>query len=99
MAVLWVAVYSHRGLEVFLHDKPAILCGRADFAVMAETVTDPADFPAAIARALVTPRDYAPWFQWYFAERCLALEAPGFEQRLLAIFATAGFDAARLGLS
>ena len=98
-AAVTVSVNSAAGLEGFLHGKPAILCGRADFAVMAETVTDPADFPAAIARALVTPRDYAPWFQWYFAERCLALEAPGFEQRLLAIFATAGFDAARLGLS
>ncbi len=97
-AAVTVSVNSAASLEGFLHGKPAILCGRADFANMAETVTAPADFPAAMARALATPRDYAPWFQWYFAERCLALEAPDFEQRLLAIFKTAGFDAEKLGL-
>ena len=95
-AAVTVSVNSAASLEGFLHGKPAILCGRADFAPMAETVSAAADFPAAMARA--TPRDYALWFQWYFAERCLALDAPDFEHRLLAIFAKAGFDADRLGL-
>lgn len=97
-AAVSVSINSAAAIEGFLHGTPAILFGRSDYAQMVETVTDPADFPAALTRALTTPRDYPRWFQWYFAENCLNLTAPDFETRLLARFAEAGFDADRLGL-
>lgn len=97
-AAVSVSVNSAAAIEGFLHGTPAILFGRSDYAQMVETVTDPADFPTALTRALTTQRDYPRWFQWYFAENCLNLTAPDFEAQLLARFAEAGFDADRLGL-
>lgn len=98
-ACVSVSVNSAAAIEGFLHGTPAVLFGRSDYGQMVETVTDPADFPAALARALTTPRDYPRWFQWYFGQNCLNLDAPDFEARLLACFAAAGFDADRLGLA
>ena len=97
-AAVSVSINSAAAIEGFLHGTPAVLFGRSDYAQMVETVRDPADFPAALQRALTTPRDYPRWFQWYFAENCLNLNAPDFEAQLLARFAEAGFDAERLGL-
>lgn len=98
-AAVSVSVNSAAALEGFLHGTPAILFGRSDFHHFAETVQDPRAFPQALRAALASRRDYALAFQWYFAERCLCLDAPDFEARLLATLAASGFDAARLGLS
>ena len=56
-------------------------------------------FAAALARALADPPDYARALYWYFGLNCLDITADSFDARLLAIFAEAGFDAARLGLT
>jgi hypothetical protein len=81
-----------------LHGKPAVLFGRSDFHHFVETVQTPAAFPAALARALTTPRNDARALFWYLGQHCLDITASSFDARLLAIFATAGFDANRLGL-
>ncbi|AJE46046.1 hypothetical protein [Celeribacter indicus] len=97
-AAVTVSANSAASFEGFLHGTPAILFARADFAAMAEVVTQAAAFPAALARALATPRDYAPFLSWYLSQ-CLWPGAPDFEARLFAIFGAAGFDADRLGLA
>lgn len=97
--VATVSINSATALEGFLHGKPAVLFGRSDFAALVQTARAPADFAAALARALRDPPDYARALYWYFGLNCLDITAEDFEPRLLAIFAEAGFDAARLGLS
>ena len=93
-----VSINSATALEGFLHGKPAVLFGRSDFHAFVETVQQPAGFSAALARALADPPDYARALTWYFGQQCLDITADSFDARLLAIFAEAGFDAARLGL-
>jgi hypothetical protein len=97
-AAVTVSVNSAAALEGFLHGKPAILFGQADFQQFCETVLHPDDFPAALAAALTTPRDYPAALYWYFGLQCLHLDAPDFEAQLMARLAAAGFDADRLGL-
>ena len=65
---------------------------------LVETVQKPAAFEAALLRALHHPPDYARALYWYFGQQCLDIHADSFDARLLAIFAEADFDAARLGL-
>lgn len=96
--VATVSINSATALEGFLHGKPAVLFGRSDFHAFVETAREPGAFGAALARALSHPPDYAKALYWYFGQHCLDMTADSFDARLLAIFAEAGFDAARLGL-
>lgn len=94
-----VSINSATALEGFLHGKPAVLFGRSDFHALVQTAQNPAGFEAALARALRHPPDFARALAWYFGQHCLDIQAESFDARLLAIFAEAGFDAARLGLT
>lgn len=94
-----VSINSATAMEGFLHGKPAVLFGRSDFHALVETAAGPSRFEAALARALRHPPDYARALYWYFGQHCLDIQAESFDHRLLAIFAEAGFDAARLGLT
>ena len=96
--VATVSINSATAIEGFLHGKPAVLFGRSDFHGFVETVRGPEEFGGALARALTHPPDYAKALYWYFGQQCLDIHADGFDARLLAIFAEADFDAARLGL-
>ncbi|MGL4322188.1 MAG: hypothetical protein ACRCS3_15125 [Paracoccaceae bacterium] len=98
-AAVTVSVNSAAAFEGFLHGKPAVLFGQADFAQFCETVRRPEDFQGALQAALSRKRDYAAAVYWYFGQQCLHLDAPDFEARMWAIFASSGFDAARLGLT
>lgn len=51
-AAVTVSINSAVALEGFLHGRPAILFGRSDFHPLAETVTNPDDFPALEAQIL-----------------------------------------------
>jgi hypothetical protein len=93
-----VSINSAAAIEGFLHGKPTILCGRADFAAMGETLIDPDAFTETLQRALTTSRDYAGWLCWYLTQHAIAIDAPDADTRILARFARAGFDAERLGL-
>jgi hypothetical protein len=97
-AAVTLSVNSAASVEGFLHGVPAVLCGRSDFGAAAETVRQAEAIPAAIARALAVPRDHAPFLWWYFGQRCIWLDAPDIEARLLAAFARVGFPPDRLGL-
>lgn len=94
-----VSINSATAMEGFLHGKPAVLFGRSDFHAFVETARAPGEFNAALARALADPPDYARALYWYFGQHCLDIQADRFDQRLLAIFAEAGLDVARLGLT
>lgn len=93
-----VSINSATAIEGFLHGKPAVLFGRSDFHAFVATARAAAEFEAALAQALADPPDYARAVYWYFGQHCLDIQADSFDARLLAIFAEAGFDAARLGL-
>ncbi|MFM2356839.1 MAG: hypothetical protein RLZZ528_2575 [Pseudomonadota bacterium] len=99
-SVAIVSFNSACALEGFLHRKPAILFGASDFHVFAETVRQPGEFPAALARARARPGGgYARFLYWYFVQNCLNISARDFEARLLDIFAAHGFPPERLGLT
>ncbi len=93
-----VSINSAAAIEGFLHGKPAIICGAADYAPLAETLLDPDDFASAFQRARATPRDYAGWLHWYLTQFAIQIDAPSAERQILRRFAQAGFDADRLGL-
>jgi hypothetical protein len=99
-SVCTVSYNSAVALEGFLHRKPAILFGQSDFHHICETVREPGEFAGALARVLArAPGGYAQFMFWYLGMNCLHLYGPAFEARVEAIFAAAGFGAARLGLS
>ncbi|HMS96129.1 MAG TPA: hypothetical protein PKA03_13100, partial [Tabrizicola sp.] len=91
-------INSAAAIEGMLHGKPAILCGRADFAELAETVTSPTEMAPALSRALHRPRDHDRGLFWYFNQHCLDIASPGFEARLFARLAAQGFPPERLGI-
>ncbi len=97
-AAVSVSINSAVAMEGFQHGKPAIVFGKSDFHHFVETVRNVDDFEHALQTALARKLDYTRALYWYFGLNCLWLEAPDFEVRLLAVFAAAGFDAARLGL-
>lgn len=93
-----VSINSAVALEGLLHGKPAILFGQSDHADLVETVMAPEGFPAALDAALTRPRDHDAGLWWYFTRHTLDIDSPGFEERLFAHLAQAGFPATRLGL-
>jgi hypothetical protein len=94
-----VSFNSAVAIEGFVHRKPAILFGPSDFHHFAQTVTDPAGFPEALAMALARPKEgYAQFLHWYFARQCLNVDAKRFRDKLLVILTAAGFPAERLGI-
>ncbi len=65
-----VTINSAVGIEAYLHRKPVILCGRADFHHIADVARSPqevVDLLAAPARGRV----YAKYLYWYFRKRCV----------------------------
>ena len=98
-SVCTVSFNSAVALEGFLHRKPAVLFGQSDFHHICETVREPAEFGAALARVLGrAPGGYAQFMFWYLGMNCLNLYGPAFEARVMAIFEAAGFGAERLGV-
>ena len=98
-SVATVSMNSACAIEGFLQRRPAILFGPSDFHHLAQTVRQPDDFPRALAQVLAGPEpDYARFLFWYFARNCLNVSGAGFAQKVLAIFAGAGFAPDRLGI-
>ena len=95
---LTISFNSAVSIEGFLHRKPAVLFGKSDFHQFAETVTNPADFPAAMAKALSRKGGYAQFIYWYFHQNCFSVQQQGFGQKLLRKFAESGFTPPKLGL-
>lgn len=100
VAEVAVTINSAVGLEAMLHRCPVVLCGRADFHHICETVTHRHDLAPALARAMArragTP--FEAYLGWFFGEMCLDPTQPDFHTRLFARMAARGFDPAVLGI-
>lgn len=66
-----VTINSAVGVEAYLHRKPVILCGQADFHHIAHTAHSP-DELALILAGPVRKRTYDKYIYWYFGVQCLA---------------------------
>jgi hypothetical protein len=66
-----VTINSAVGIEAMLHQKPVVLCGRADFHHAAVTVANARGLDAAIALAEATDWPHDAYLYWYFGLNCL----------------------------
>lgn len=94
---------SATAIEGMLHGKPAIICGRADFAQLGLAAPGCDDIAPALHAALTGPgqRDahsFDAGLYWYFSRHTLDIDSPGFEDRLFAHLARFGFPRERFGL-
>lgn len=94
--VATVSINSTVALEGFLHRKPAILFGGADFHHFAGRIERASDFPAVLDAELQRKGGYAQYLAWYFLRNCLRLDDPDLEPSIRARFAEAGFPIDRL---
>lgn len=90
---------SATAIEGMLHGKPAVLCGRADFAPLCHSAEKPRHIAAALQAALAGPRDFDRGLAWYFTRHTLDIESPGFDERLFAHLSRFGFPPERLGIA
>ena len=77
-----VTINSAVGVEAYLHRKPVILCGQADFHHIAE-VAQSVDALADLLSRDPKPRAYAKYIHWYFAQMCLSTTEPDLTGRFL----------------
>jgi hypothetical protein len=90
-----VSINSTVALEGYLHRKPAVLFGQADFHHLAGRVHRPEDFAPVLEAQLNRRGGYAQYLAWYFLRHCLRLGAPGLEAAIWQRFAAAGFPEKR----
>ncbi|MEP2533293.1 hypothetical protein [Shimia sp.] len=65
-----VTINSAVGIEAFLHRKPVILCGKADFHHLTIVAQDREALTQAL-RNEVSGRVYAKYLYWYFGKNCV----------------------------
>lgn len=85
-----VSLCSAASLEGMLHRKPAVLFGRADFHHCAQTVQVPADWPAALDRALGQAVPYRKYLYWFFAQNLIDARHKGRFARIRARMQASG---------
>lgn len=85
-----VTINSAVGIEAYLHRKPVILCGQADFAHIADEAHDPAEL-VDLLRAEPARRAYDKYIWWYFAHQCLSTTEPHLARRFIDRVRAAGF--------
>jgi hypothetical protein len=77
-----VTINSAVGVEAYLHRKPVILCGQADFHHIADVARDTEELAGLLGRE-PRKRAYDKFVWWYFAEQCLSTTDPGLVGRFL----------------
>ena len=85
-----VTINSAVGIEAYLHRKPVILCGQADFHHIATVAQD----AGALSGALQAPppkRHYAKYVYWYFGVNCINAGAPDVAGQVLGRIRAAGY--------
>jgi hypothetical protein len=70
-----VTINSAVGIEAYLHRKPVILCGQADFHHIADIAHDQGELAAFLA-APIRARAYDKYVYWYFGLQCLSTVQP-----------------------
>ncbi len=93
-----VSYNSAVAIEGFLHNKPAILFGKADFHHVSETVKKVENYPAALEAALSKNVNYEAFLYWYFSRFTLSADDRLLEHKLQQAFEEAGFSERDLGL-
>ncbi|MGI3167793.1 hypothetical protein ACRARG_01485 [Pseudooceanicola sp. C21-150M6] len=85
-----VTINSAVGVEAYMHEKPVILCGQADFHHIATEARDPVE----LAEALVAPPpdvDFRRYIDWYFRGQCLNAGAQDLVDQFLRRLRSRGF--------
>lgn len=77
-----VTINSAVGIEAYLHRKPVILCGQADFHHIADVARSPDALKGLLAQA-PRRRAYDKFIWWYFAHHCLSTTEPDLVRRFL----------------
>ncbi|ASM72815.1 MULTISPECIES: hypothetical protein [Roseobacteraceae] len=85
-----VTINSAVGIEAYLHRKPVILCGQADFAHIADEARDRATL-VDLLRVEPSRRAYDKYIWWYFAHQCLSTTEPDLATRFLDRVRATGF--------
>lgn len=85
-----VTINSAVGIEAYLHRKPVILCGQADFAHIADEARNPAALIALLGEDPAR-RAYDKYIWWYFAHHCLSTTEPHLVRRFLDRVRATGF--------
>lgn len=93
-----VSISSSVALEGMLHRVPAILFGRSDLHHCAETVTNAADWPQALDRALSRDWPFDAFLLWFLRRQNVDATQPVL-RRLLDRMAAQGADFAALGIT
>lgn len=97
-SVVCVSISSSVAVEAMLHRVPPIFFGRSDLHHCGETVTQAADFPAAIDRALSRTYPYEAFIYWFLRKMVLRT-GPRMIPKLLERMQSVGADLAALGIT
>ncbi len=89
---LVVTINSAVGVEAFLHRKPVVLCGQADFHHCAVTLRDSGSMDAAIAQAMASDWPFEAFLYWYFGLNCLSADAPDLVDLVAGRIMEMGFE-------
>lgn len=97
-AAVSVSISSAVSVEGMVHRVPAVVFGRTDFHHCAETVQTPADFPAALDRALTRDWPFEAFLFWFFRENCISSGGEQMMPNILARMQRQGADFNALGI-
>jgi hypothetical protein len=86
-----VTINSAVGVEAYLHRKPVILCGQADFHHIADVARNAADLEQFLS-APTRARAYDKYVFWYFGLQCLSTVQPDLVDRFLDKVRAQGHD-------
>lgn len=98
-AAVSVSISSAVSVEGMVHRVPAVVFGRTDFHHCAETVQTPADFPAALKRALARDWPFEAFLFWFFRENCISSGGEKMMANILARMQRQGADFTALGIN
>jgi len=86
-----VSQSSAVAMEGFMHEKPAILAGSADFHHNTLTVRSTDELAQAMARISKVRFEHAKFLDWFLMRNCLEPASPDFTDRLATRISATGF--------
>ena len=86
-----VTINSAVGVEAYLHRKPVILCGQADFHHIAQVAHDTQELGRFLKQEK-RAKAYDKYVYWYFAQQCLSTNEPELLDRFLERVRARGYE-------
>lgn len=86
-----VTINSAVGVEAYLHRKPVILCGQADFHHIAQVARNAQELGRFLKQEK-RARAYDKYVYWYFAQHCLSTSEPELVERFLERVRKQGYE-------